>query len=158
MMVDAFRLVKARHADAAFSGEGAALAGGRWNSRGARVVYTSATRSLAALETLVHIDPHIPFEWVMFRCTIPMRIIEIVEQSALPAEWRSEPPTVRTQRVGDDWLRENRSAALSVPSVIVPEERNFLLNPNHADFRSIVIHKPVVFAFDRRLRSVMRVD
>lgn len=151
-MPEAFRLVKARRTATAFDGEGAAKAGGRWNSRGIRVVYASATRSLAALETLVHIDGTIPFDWVMLRCEFPDELIELVRMAKLPSDWRSHPAPPELRELGDRWAREGRSAVLAVPSVLVPEETNFLLNPLHPDFAKIKKHrKREPFAFDPRL-------
>lgn len=151
-MVTAWRLVKERHASTAFSGEGAARSGGRWNSRGKQVVYASATQSLAVLESLVHLDPAITFRYVIFRIEIPERLIEILPSKMLRSDWRSEPPSASTKQIGDRWLKEKRSAVLAIPSVLVPAETNFLLNPGHPDFKKIKIDKPVSFSIDPRLR------
>jgi len=147
----AYRIAMKRHARSAFDGEGASKYGGRWNSKGVRMVYASETRALAALEILVHIDRGIPVDWVVLRCEIPDKLVEVLPPSALPDGWRDEPPTAASRRVGDRWAREGRSAVLRVPSAVVPGENNYLINPVHRDIRRIVVGRPQPFAFDPRL-------
>ena len=91
-MRQAWRIVKEKHAATAFTGEGAARTGGRWNSRGARVVYTSATASLAALETLVHLNPPVLFKYLIFRIEFDDTLVEEIFLASLPADWTEEPP------------------------------------------------------------------
>lgn len=150
-MPEAWRILKEKHAAKAFSGEGARLFGGRWNSRGVPLVYTSSTKSLAALETLVHLNPPVLFDYVAIRIEFDEALIETVPPKSLPADWRVEPPPPSSKAVGDRWVREGRSAVLALPSVIIPAELNYLLNPAHPDFRKISIGKPEPFAFDPRL-------
>lgn len=149
----AWRIVKEKQAATAFDGEGAFRFGGRWNSPRGRVVYTSATLSLAALETLVHLVAPVALKYTAFRLEFEDALVEEVNTSKLPADWRAGPPGPSTMAIGDDWLRRARTAILAVPSVIVPEERNYLLNPSHPDFAKISIGKPRPFAFDPRLLS-----
>jgi len=148
-MPEAWRIVKVKHVATAFSGEGAAKYGGRWNSRGVPVVYASATRSLAALETLVHLNPPVYFQYRIIRAEFADELTSTV--SHLPRDWKSQPPSPSTKRLGDVWVRTARSAVLAVPSVIVAGELNYLLNPAHLDFKRIVIGKPERFGFDPRL-------
>jgi RES domain-containing protein len=150
-MPEAWRIVKARHAATAFSGEGAAKTGGRWNSRGVRVVYTSGTKSLAALENLVHLNPPVRFKYVAIRIKFDDTLVESVLPKVLPPNWRIEPPPASSKRVGDVWVLEARSAVFALPSVIVSGEPNYLLNPAHPDFTKISIGKPENFTFDPRL-------
>ncbi len=150
-MLEAWRIVKAKHAATAFSGEGAARTGGRWNSRGVRVIYTSSTQSLAVLESLVHLNPPVRFHYVAMRVGFDKALVETVPPQSLPADWQAEPPASSTERLGDRWVREARSAVLALPSVIIPGEVNYLLNPTHPDFKRIAIGKPERFAFDPRL-------
>lgn len=150
-MPEAWRIVKEKHAATAFSGEGAARTGGRWNSRGVPVVYTSSTRSLAALETLVHLNPPVLFKYVTFHIQFDDRLIERIPLQRLPPNWQAEPPALSTKRIGDAWVREARSAVLGLPSVLIPGEPNYLLNPAHPDFARITIGRPEAFAFDPRL-------
>jgi RES domain-containing protein len=150
-MPAAWRIVKARHAATAFSGEGAARTGGRWNSRGEPAVYASGTLALAALETLVHLNPPVAFKYVLFRLEFDDALTENLPLRRLPAGWRQEPPPPFTKVVGDVWVRARRSAVLALPSVIIPAETNYLLNPAHPDFRKIIIRPPEPFTFDPRL-------
>ncbi len=150
-MPEAWRIVKARHAATAFSGEGAAKNGGRWNSRGVPVVYASGTKSLAALESLVHLNPPVRFKYVAILIKFHDALVQTVPPKSLPADWRAEPPSPASQRLGDAWVLAARSAVLAVPSVIVSGEPNFLLNPAHPDFKKISIAKPEKFSFDPRL-------
>ena len=146
-----WRLCKRRHA--AFDGEGARLAGGRWNRAGTAVVYTSEALSLAALELLVHGDPGLlPADLVAIAAELPEGIApERVDSGSLPKNWRRYPAPDALGQIGTDWARRLSSVALSVPSVLVPRERNVLLNPAHADFRAIRVGKPEPFSFDPRL-------
>jgi RES domain-containing protein len=150
-MRQAFRIVRETYAATAFTGEGAALTGGRWNSPGARVVYTSASASLAALETLVHLNPALRFNYLIFPTEFDDRLVEKVPPASLPAGWRDEPPPPATKRLGDVWVKQARSAVLELPSVIIPGESNFLLNTSHPDFKSITLGKAEMFSFDQRL-------
>lgn len=150
-MQEAWRIVKEKHVATAFSGEGAAKTGGRRNSRGVAVVYTSASRSLAGLETLVHLIPPLMFHYKVIRIEFTDDMVEQTKKAALPSDWQVEPPPPSTKQVGDAWARSSRSAILVVPSVIIPDEINYLLNPAHADFKKIAIGKPTDFAFDPRL-------
>ncbi|MCP5516483.1 MAG: RES domain-containing protein [Verrucomicrobiales bacterium] len=142
--------MKAKHAATAFSGEGAAQAGGRWNSRNVAVVYASDSKALAALETLVHLNPPVMFQYVVFQVGFEASLIEDVPVRGLPADWRGEPPGAGTRGIGDAWAREARSAVLAVPSVIVSGATNYVFNPAHRDFRRLVIDPPEPFAFDPR--------
>jgi len=148
-MKQAWRIVKEKHAATAFNGEGARLYGGRWNSAGARVVYTSGSKALAALESLVHLNPPVIFNYVAIPVEFDDALVEKV--ASLPADWTEEPPPPSTKDIGDLWVKEARSAVLELPSVIIPSEPNYLLNPTHPDFKKIIIGKPGLFAFDPRL-------
>ena len=149
-MREAWRIVKEKHAATAFTGEGASRTGGRWNSRGVGVVYTSSSKSLAALENLVHLNPPILFRYVAFGVSFDPALLENLAQP-WPADWREQPPPPSTRAIGDRWVREARSAVLEVPSVIIPGEVNYLLNPAHPLYRKIIIAKAEPFAFDPRL-------
>ena len=150
-MTRAWRIVREDHRSAAFDGEGAWLFGGRWNSRGTRIVYTSITLSLAALETLVHLNPPVAFKYVAIPIEFDEALVETVAAMDLPADWNEEPPPPSTAEIGDRWVRESRSAVLKLPSVIISAELNYLLNPAHSDFTRIDIGTPMPFSFDPRL-------
>ena len=150
-MVSAWRITKRKHAKSAFSGEGARIYGGRWNRRGTAMIYTAESQSLAVLEILVHLDsPELLKKYVLFEVGIEESYILDLDASALPRNWRAEPPPSRVQAIGDDWANQSTSAVLRVPSALVPGESNYLLNPLHADFRKLRIGKAIPFQFDRR--------
>jgi RES domain-containing protein len=150
-MPSAWRIVKERHVATAFSGEGANKAGGRWNSRGVPVIYTSESESLAALETLVHIGTGSRIRFSIIRVDFDRALVETLAPSALPPNWKSEPPGPATKQLGDAWAKSARSAILAVPSVIIPSGLNYILNPAHTDYSKISFGKPKVFTFDPRL-------
>lgn len=149
-MGEAWRIVKERHSATAFTGEGAAKAGGRWNSRGVFLVYTSSTKSLATLENLVHLNPPVTFKYVAFRVKFDDSLVEVFPLNSLPADWRTEPPPPSTKAIGDHWVKATRSVLLALPSVITGDI-NYLLNPAHRDFKKISIGKSEPFVFDPRL-------
>ena len=142
-------MVKEKPAATAFRGEGAWLYGGRWNSAGTSVVYTSGSQALAALESLVHLNPPVIFKYLAIPIEFDDPLVEKV--AALPADWTEEPPPPATKAIGDLWVKEARSAVLELPSVIILGEPNYLLNPAHPDFQKIIIGKPQPFSFDPRL-------
>jgi RES domain-containing protein len=148
----AWRIVKKRDARSAFDGQGARLFGGRWNSPGIGVVYIASTRSLAALEMAVHLDrATLLASFVLIPCTFHERLVTALDYSALPHDWRRDPAPSELALMGDAWVRSGQSAILAVPSAIVAEEVNFLLNPAHPDFHEIAIGRPETFDFDPRL-------
>lgn len=151
MIRRAWRIVKERHAATAFDGEGAWRFGGRWNSPGTRVVYASESKALAALETLVHLNPPVVLKYVAIAIEFDAALVETVSVSSLPIDWTQEPPSRATQIIGDRWVKEAPSAVLELPSIIIQSESNLLLNPAHPDFSSIAISEPVPFSFDPRL-------
>ena len=151
-MIRAWRVVKSKHAAHAFDGEGSRLHGSRWNSPGVKVVQVSETLSLAILEILVHLQSSAPLpHYVVFSADFDVSLVERVEMPALPADWRASPPPSAVQRIGDLWVRRGSSAVLDVPSALIPHERNFLLNPSHADFKQVVISSAMPFDVDARL-------
>ena len=140
MTVRAWRIVKARRAAGAFSGQGAKAWGGRWNSPGGAVVYTAGSAALAMLEMLAHLqDEALLAHYVLFELTFDDALASSLPAAALPRAWRRFPLPAATQRIGDAWLAEARSAVLDVPSAILPHERNYLLNPAHRDYGQIAI-------------------
>jgi RES domain-containing protein len=148
----AWRIVRAARANSAFSGEGARVYGGRWNSRGTAVVYVSEHESLAALELFVHLTPLSPNDrYLSFRLEWEDKLTEYFPVKNLPPHWNAEPPTFETMQIGDEWVHARKSVALAVPSVLSTIEMNFLLNPKHSDFKKIKISKPAEYRFDSRL-------
>lgn len=153
-----WRICAREHARRAFRGEGARLYGGRWNPPGLSVVYCFGNLSLACLEVFVHVDPEdAPDDLVAISAEIPEPIKQLrVEVARLPANWRTYPGPESLQVIGANWIGDGESAVLSVPSTIIPLERNYLLNPLHPECRAIVIRKPEPFFFDQRLRKAKK--
>jgi len=150
-----WRLTRAPFARTPFDGVGPARGGGRWNSRGTYIAYASTSRALAILEVLVHIDRILaPTDYVFTEAEIPDDAIETLDASILPGSWRFEPPPRALREIGDAWVRSARSLALCVPSAIVPDETNVLVNPAHPRFSELRIaasRTPVIL--DPRLLS-----
>lgn len=134
-------------------GKGALLYGGRWNSPGHPVVYTSSTLSLAALEYLVHIEAEdAPADLVALTIELPDDApVELVETASLPRGWEKVPEPPACMEIGDRWVRGGESLALRVPAAPVPEETNLLINPLHRDARRVRIVAERPFSFDPRL-------
>jgi RES domain-containing protein len=148
-----WRLCSARYAATAFDGEGARLFGGRWNDKGVSVVYTSATLSLAVLEVLVHHRVPLPaHDFMAVSAEFPRRMrMETIEETQLPLDWRTDPPPRALPELGSEWARSLRTLVLAVPSVLIPQEFNYLINPRHPDFSRLKITPPQAFPFDARL-------
>ena len=114
------------------------------------MVYTAGSRSLAILEILAHLTKSAPLDnYVLYRVVCDDSLVQILGD--LPPGWNAEPPAAASQSIGDAWARSATHPALSVPSAIVPEERNYLLNPVHPDFSRIVIGRAVAYRIDPRL-------
>jgi RES domain-containing protein len=151
-MASAWRIVRASRAKTAFTGEGPWRYGGRWNSPGVRVVYVSEHQSTAAFEVFANRVPFILDEkYKASRLEWPDTFTEIFPTKELPIDWRVLPPPRSTMEIGDRWARERRSAVLALPSAISPADTNFLLNPEHPDFKRIRIYPPIDYDFDPRL-------
>jgi RES domain-containing protein len=150
-MLTVWRLITARFADSAFSGEGARLYGGRWNLKGVPLVYTSGSQSLATLEMLVQDEP-LRARYVMIPATLPNGMkIERIAPEQLLADWRSPDARQGLRVIGTGWATRRSSAVLAVPSAVIPSETNYLLNPLHPSFTKIKIGKPQDFVTDLRL-------
>jgi RES domain-containing protein len=151
----AWRLAKAKWVETAFSGEGARLFGSRWNNPGYPLVYTAGSISLAVLEILVN-DRETRFAalqnaYRMVPAEIPDHLIEIIPEHQMPEGWNALPAGPASKKIGDAWFGEARSAVLQVPSAVIPEENNYLINPNHPDFEKIRIGQPRALRIDPRL-------
>lgn len=150
-MTVVWRLLTSRFAATAFSGEGARLYGGRWNSKGIPVVYTAGSQSLAVLEMLVQDDP-LRARYIVIPATLPKALkVERLTDEQLPAGWRDIAARDLTQALGDEWLKRGSSAVLAVPSAVIPAETNYLINPLHPAFGKIEIGAPQDFLTDPRL-------
>jgi RES domain-containing protein len=135
------------------AGDGSSRTPGRWHSRGRRVVYCAQNPAGALLEILVHFEIEIqdlPVRFRLLKIHAPDDVhVERVAVDELPADWPEESETTRA--CGDDWLARDSSALLTVPSAIVPETFNVLLNPAHQDAQRIVIVHAGDHAIDPRL-------
>ncbi len=150
-MTVVWRLLTARFAKSAFSGEGARLYGGRWNHKGVPMIYTAGSQSLAMLEMLVQDEP-LRARYVMIPVTLPKnQKVERIAPGDLPADWRSFAARAELQAMGSDWAKRKSSAVLAVPSSVIPSETNYLLNPLHPSFARIEIGEPQDFITDLRL-------
>lgn len=148
----AWRLITPQFARTAFDGEGARKFGGRWNGVGTRVVYLSESVSLSLLEIIAHAGTSgLRGTYALFKIQFDDLLVERLSSKRLPPLWRSFPPHHASQSIGDQWVLENRSPVLRVPSVIVERESNFLLNPNHPQFSKVAIGPEERLHIDRRL-------
>jgi RES domain-containing protein len=140
-------------AHAAFDGEGARRYGSRWTPKGFAAVFTSASLSLAALECFVHTDIDVePIDLVAIAMEIGDRVaVETVAAGDLPQDWRVYPAPPALALIGRRWLEDAQTAVLSIPSVVIPHERNFILNPAHPDFSTMSMIRPEPFSFDPRM-------
>lgn len=147
-----FRLSRKRFSDN-LSGKGAAKYGNRWNSKGTEMIYCAANRALAMAEVAVHVNPAIlPSDFMMLEIDIPKTItIQQMEENKLPYNWAIFPHLLSSQKIGGNFIAENKFAVLKVPSAVVKGDYNLLLNPFHPDFKKIEIVDSYEFLFDRRL-------
>lgn len=153
-MTTAWRIDKAKRSRSdSFSGEGAAIEGGRWNQPGTLMVYSAETLSLAAMEKFVHMgDEGRSVKLVSYRIDIPEDVrIETLKRNEAPKDWKSSPAPQSTMAIGSNWVKKAHSAILKVPSVVIETEHNYLLNPLHTDFMRLKIHPAKPFSFDPRM-------
>jgi RES domain-containing protein len=157
----AYRIYRRARREVAFTGEGARIVGARWNLPGTAVVYTSSTLALSFLEFLIHFDPEsvdiaqLRLEYRFAEIPDELSVLEVC-QSGLPADWNAIPWSTRTQKLGSKWMEDARHAVISVPCVVIPSERNYLLNPLHADFSKVLLGPPCPFTIDPRLFTTLR--
>jgi len=148
MRITAWRIVKSSLARRAFDGEG----DGRWNSDAATIVDVAGSMSLAMLEILAHLKtPELRGPFALSEVSFDDRLIQTLAPSRLPRNWQKHPAPPALKEIGDRWFAAGRSVILRVPSVIVPTEWNYLLNPKHPDFHRVKIGRRQSFRFDRRL-------
>ena len=153
-----FRIEREKYLNTTLSGVGASITRGfRWNSLNTRMVYTAESRALATLEVAVHLDlsQDLPDDRYYVEIEIPdeIAILEI-DRINLPPNWNAHPPQMHTQIIGDEFVRNNQAAVLKVPSSIVPDEFNYLINPLHPDIVKIKIVKSERMRFDGRLGGI----
>jgi RES domain-containing protein len=150
--VQVFRIAKSRSIRD-LSGTGARVHGGRWNRKDIPVVYASENRSLATLEFLVHVPLSLLPNNLSIACIdiTGAIVVEQISTADLPKNWRDCPAPPELADVGSEWALAMRSLLLRVPSVVVPDDFNILINPKHPDMNRVVIPSIERFVFDRRL-------
>jgi len=155
MTVQVWRIAVEAPAYAAndLSGAGARMTGGRWNSKGTPVVYSAANIALATLETVHYLSGGgLPFNRFLVRIDLPDSVWAARQVlNPLPGGWDAIPAGISARTAGDAWLASGATALLQVPSVIVPEEYNVLINPRHKDAASIVAKTVKRWVYDPRL-------
>lgn len=151
MKIIAYRLLQGMHINSAFDGEGARRFGGRWNSKGVPMVYTSESLALCSLEILVHLPSYDLLKGYSY-----IRVVfgaDLVMDAQVKDGWNERPVSKISQSIGDQWVKEMQSPVLKVPSVIMPDGNNYLINVNHPDFDKIKIGDPLALDFDPRLKK-----
>ena len=152
-----FRIEREKYLSTTLKGIEAALSEGfRWNSANTNLVYTAESRALATLEIAVHLDltSDLPTDRFYVELFIPdeIEILDLPLES-LPEGWDSKPPLLETQYIGDDFVLQNQALVLRVPSSIIPQEYNYLINPNHPEIKKITIISTEKLVFDHRLKT-----
>lgn len=147
-----FRLSKSKFAND-LSGKGAEKSGGRWNSKGTSMLYTSESRALCATEIAVHTPlGNLPLDYKLISIEIPENIqIHTLVSSDLPMDWKYIPHSHSTQVIGDLFILDGIYPVLKVPSVVIQDEYNYLINPTHPESAKIKIMTIEPFNFDERL-------
>jgi RES domain-containing protein len=146
-----FRLLNKNYGSG-LSGKGAEIAGGRWNSPGNPVIYTSESRALCTAEVAVNLPlGNIPSGYDIISIFIPDHIaITEIREDHLPSGWKVFPLLTITQKIGDQLIIQNKFPVIKVPSAVVPGDFNYLINPRHPDFGTIKIIKTEPYEFDER--------
>ena len=133
-------------------GRGARQAGGRWNQIGTAVIYAACSVGIAALERFVHLAGSVPPDLVLVRIALPDGMSSETPRLAdLPPGWNALPPGPASMQFGTRWAQEKRSLVLYVPSIIVPEETNGVLNPGHPEFKGVRMRVERDFHYDSRM-------
>lgn len=151
-----YRLTQKKYAESPFDPIGAKTYGGRWNSKGTEALYFSESESLCSLEVLVHVSKHpeIVNLYDLYSIELPEKRIVRLDKEDLPSDWRDMPTSESTQDVGDQFLNSDNQEfiALQVPSVISPNDKNYIVNPNHDKIKDILEGaEKLDFEFDLRI-------
>jgi len=147
-----FRVGRTKYAND-LTGEGARLFGGRWNHKLISCIYTSESRSLAILEYTVNVNvDDIPRAMSMATIEIPENNILQLTVAELPGNWRDAPAPAETKNLVSRLLTENNFLAIKIPSAVIPEEFNYVLNPAHAGSAGFKIIKLKDFVYDIRIK------
>lgn len=151
----AWRISKAKRASD-LSGHGAALEGGRWNEIDVPAVYMGLTPGICALETFVHATgrPKVPLKIARYRLPDDPKLYFTPEPARLPKGWHNVPADRPSMAYGAQWLRQAGQLGLIVPSVVLPLERNLVLNPGHPSIKEVVLEEMFSFSYDERMFRV----
>ena len=151
-----WRICRKPYAADPLGGRGGLFTSGRWHNRGQRIVYTSGSLALAALELLVHTDrAMLPPDLIQLELQLPDRLkIRKIDVRSLPRNWRSYPSPATLRKLGDDWLASGSTPVLQVPSAVIAEEFNLILNPAHADAGLVKVISKKKFSYDPRLGTM----
>jgi RES domain-containing protein len=147
-----YRISKCQYIDD-LSGKGAALFGGRWNNKGSYILYTAATPALALLETVVHVNTIPVSGYCMATIELPGANILVLTENDLPRNWQHNPPPSSLKKIGDRFIKEGLVLALQLPSAIIPQDHNILINPKHPEFKKVRLIEKRFIPFDERLRK-----
>lgn len=146
-----FRLTKEKYKND-LNGKGAEINGGRWNSKGLKVIYTAESRALCTTEIAVHTPLGIvPTNYYLQSIEVPNLKMWKISPKTLKKDWRNFPHEVSTKIVGDKFIEENKFLIMRVPSAVIQDEYNYLINPNHKSFSRVKLLKVEEFKFDKRL-------
>jgi RES domain-containing protein len=145
-----FRISNCKYIDD-LKGTGAASFSGRWHNKGTYILYTAASPSLSLLESVVHISNIATSNYCMICLEVPENSILKIPATELPANWLENPSPDIIKNIGDQFIFNNRYLALQLPSAIMPEECNYLLNPNHLLFKQVKVVYKRSLDVDKRL-------
>jgi RES domain-containing protein len=148
-----YRISSRKYADD-LTGEGARLHGGRWNHKLTPCLYTAATRALAILEYSVNVNiDDIPRALSITSIEIPDTPMLILKQAQLPGDWQHAPAPSSTKDFGTALLKQNQYLAIQMPSIVIPEEYNYLINPLHLEMRNVRIVEVKDCVYDLRIKA-----
>jgi RES domain-containing protein len=149
--MEVFRLSTTKHSRS-LSASGAA---NRWNTIGQTVLYTGATRALATLELIVHIrndKPIVPYEMMIISLPDDSDLIQEIKPATLPTNWRTYSAYSTLQSIGSKWYKENKFLIMKVPSAIIPQEHNYVINTSHSLYsKGVILVRQEDYFFDDRL-------
>jgi len=138
----------------AFSGFGAKEFGGRWNNKGTPVVYAAGSQSLAILEVAVHVESENQLKnYSLFEVTFDDSLVTTLPQEQWPDDWQNDPAPSSTKKIGDEWVASQDSLILQVPSTIVTDTPNFIINPYHPDLHKLQISGAIPYPIDSRIKK-----
>lgn len=138
----------------AFSGFGAKEYGGRWNNKGSSVVYTAGSQSLAILEVVVHVESRSQLQhYSLFEVTFDDSLVTALQLNNLPKDWNKDPAPSSTKDIGDQWVQNQDSPILQVPSTLVSDTPNYIINPYHPELKQLSFSAPISYPIDPRLKK-----